>query len=213
MREKNGQYNNNNNVNGNNNDNNLEHEDHDDIQMPQYAKGMFENFMQAYQQYVHSQSIMQEELTAVQALLNRQTNGDNNGDGGNKIGEGSAVEREENTLYERLNEFCPRYFKPSNNPWDTNKWLELMEGIFEVDCMDRHKAVLATLKLEGYAKLLWKAAKKTFDGEETEITWTFMKRVFPKKFIITHIRYEKMRGFHRLEQGRMIVMEYSNRFN
>lgn len=44
-----------------------------------------------------------------------------------------------------------------------------------MDCMDRHKAVLATLKLEGYAKPWWKAAKKTFDGEETEITWTFDK--------------------------------------
>lgn len=115
LQEKN-ENNNNNDVNGNANDNQLNNEDHDDIQMPQYAKRMFENFMLAYQQYAHSQSIMQEELTAVQALLNRQTNGDNNGDGGNKIGEVSAVEREKNTLCERLNEFCPRYFKPSNNP-------------------------------------------------------------------------------------------------
>lgn len=51
-------------------------------------------------------------------------------------------------------------------------------------------------------------AKKTFDGEVTEITWTFFKWVFLKKFIPEHIRYQKMREFQTFVQGRMTVMEF-----
>ena len=39
-----------------------------------------------------------------------------------------------------------------------------------MDCTERQKAVQAAFKLDGKAKPWWKAAKKTFDGEETEIT-------------------------------------------
>lgn len=52
-------------------------------------------------------------------------------------------------------------------------------------------------------------AKKTFDGEEIKITWTFFKRVFLKKFISGHIRYQEMREFQTFVQGRMTVMEFS----
>lgn len=47
--------NNDNNVNINNNEDNLEHEGHDDIQMPPYARNMFENLMLVYQQQDESQ--------------------------------------------------------------------------------------------------------------------------------------------------------------
>lgn len=137
MQEKN-ENNNNNNVNGNANDTNLNNEDHDDIQLPQYDKKMFENFMLAYQQQVQSQSVMQEELMLAQALLKCQTSGDSFGNGGTGIGEGSAVDREKNTLYKRFNVFRPKDFKPSNYPWDATEWMGHMEGIFEViDCVDR----------------------------------------------------------------------------
>lgn len=57
-----------------------------------------------------------------------------------------------------------------------------MEGIFEVmNCTDRQKAILTAFKLEGNAKPWWKAAKKTFDREETDITWTSFKKVFIRK--------------------------------
>lgn len=124
-------------------------------------------------------SIMQEELTVVRALLNHQTNGDCHGDGDSGTDDGNAVDREKNVLYKRFNKFRPRYFKPHNDPSEANEWIEHMEEIFEVmDCTERQKAVLAAFKLEGKAKPWWKAAEKTFDGEETKITWSFFKNAF-----------------------------------
>lgn len=121
---------------------------------------------------------MQEELTAVWALLNHQNNGDSKGDGGSRTSDGKAMDQEKSTLYKRFNEFCPRHLKPSN-PWDANEWIEHMEGIFKVmDCTDRQKDVLVAFKLEGHITPWWEVIKKTFDGEETKITWTFFKKVF-----------------------------------
>lgn len=51
-----------------------------------------------------------------------------------------------------------------------------------MDCTDKQKAALAAFKLEGNAKPWWKAAKKTFDQEETKITWTFFERVFFERY-------------------------------
>ena len=46
-----------------------------------------------------------------------------------------------------------------------------MEGIFEVmGCSEHQKAILAAFKLAGNTKEWWKAAKKSFDGQETKIT-------------------------------------------
>lgn len=71
-----------------------------------------------------------------------------------------------------------------------------MEEIFGVmDCTERKMAILAAFKLERKAKPRWKVAKKTFDGEEIEITWNFFKRGFFKRFIPEHISYEKTLEF------------------
>ena len=73
---------------------------------------------------------------------------------------------------------------------------EHMEEIFGVmDCTERQMAILVAFKLERKAKPWWKAAKKTFNGEETEITGNFFKREFFKRFNPEHIRYEKMLEF------------------
>lgn len=83
------------------------------------------------------------------------------------LGVGTVIEI---TSYKRFNEFRPRYFDETTNPWDADKWVEHMEGIFEVmGCLDRQKAVLAAFQLEGEAKEWSKAGKKTFEGPENEI--------------------------------------------
>ena len=49
-------------------------------------------------------------------------------------------DRERDTLYKRFNEFQPKCFEESTNPWDMNKWVEHMDGIFEVmGCFERQR--------------------------------------------------------------------------
>ena len=151
--------------------------------MPKYARLRFENFMKAYVQ-------VQEQITAIHNCQSKNGEGHSNSRDGSGSGSNSrGRDRERDTLYKRFNEFRPKCFEETTNPWDTNKWAEHMEGIFEVmGCSDHQKATLVTFKLEGNAKEWWKAAKKSFDGQETKITWTFFKREFIKKFI--PVRFE-----------------------
>jgi hypothetical protein len=57
---------------------------------------------------------------------------------------------------------------------------------------------MAAFKQEGDAKEWWKAAKKTFEGPENEITWAFFKKEFILKFIPEHIRERNKREFQNL---------------
>lgn len=98
---------------------------------------MFASFIMAYNQVL-------EQISALAACQD----GNSDGQTGTGRGEGGSVtgsrDRERDTSYKRFNEFHPRYFDEATNPWDSNKWVEHMEGIFEVmGCLDRQKAVLA----------------------------------------------------------------------
>lgn len=48
-------------------------------------------------------------------------------------------------------------FEETSNPWDANKCMEHLEGIFEVmGCSEQQKAILAAFKMEGDAKEWWR---------------------------------------------------------
>lgn len=115
-------------------------------------------------------------------------------------------------LYKRFNEVCPRTFEEILSPWDANKWIEHLEGIFEVECLDRQKVILAAFKLEENSKESWKAAWRTFEGDETDITWGLFNWEFIKKFIPDHLKDQKAKEFRALEQNDMTVTKYANKF-
>ena len=173
-------------------------------EMPEYARQMFESFMKAYAQ-------VQEQISAI--YHHQSENGEghsNNRDGSGEGSNNGNRNRERDTLYKRFNEFRPKSFEETTNPWDANKWAEHMEGIFEVmGCTEHQKAILAAFKLEGDAKEWWKAAKRSFNGQETEITWAYFKREFIKKFIPDHIRAQKKREFETLVQGNLTIAKYA----
>ena len=174
-REKDGQDNGIENVNPNQNEG--------PVEMPVYAQLVFENFMNPYAQVL-------EQITAIN---NHQSeSGEGHNDNRDRSGGGSSNggrEHEKDSLCKRFNEFRPKCFAETTNPLDANKWVEHMEVIFEVmGCSERQKAILTAFKLEGDAKEWWKAAKKSFSGQEIEITWTFFKGEFIKKFMPDHIK-------------------------
>ena len=85
-----------------------------------------------------------------------------------------------------------------------------MEGIFGVMVwLDHQKAILTAFKLEGEAKKWWKATKKTFGGQEIDITQTFFKREFINKFKPDHIKVQKKGAFETLAQGSKTVAKYA----
>ena len=108
--------------------------------MPEYARLMFENFMKANAQ-------VQEQITASHTRQSENGGGhsdtrDGSGGGSNNGGR----DHERDALYKRFNEFRPKCFEETTNPWDANKWVEHMEGIFEVmGCSEHQKAILQHL--------------------------------------------------------------------
>ena len=86
-----------------------------------------------------------------------------------------------------------------------------MKGIFEVmGCSEHQKIILAAFKLESDTNEWWKAAKKSCNGKETNITWTFFKREFIN--IPDRIKAQKKREFETLVQGNMTAAKYALKF-
>ena len=115
-----------NNAIGNENENGNVRPNGGTMEMPEYARQMFENFMKAYAQ-------VQEQTSTIHHHQSENGEGhidirDGSGGGNNNGGRN----RDKDTLYKRFNEFRPKCFEETTNPQDANKWVEHMEGIFEV---------------------------------------------------------------------------------
>ena len=139
-------------------------------ELPAYARQMFASFMMAYNQ-------VQEQIATLAARQggNNDVHVGPSGEGGGNVTGGR--DRERDTLYKRFNEFRPRYFEETTNPWDANKWVEHMEGVFEVmGCSDRQKAILAAFKLEGDAKSGGKPLRKPSKVRKMKSPWHSLRK-------------------------------------
>lgn len=121
-----------NNAIGNDNDNSNARPNGGTMKMQEYARQMSESFMKAYTQ-------VQEQISAIHH--HHSENGERHIDIKDGLGGGSnngGRNRERDTLYKGFNEFQPKCFEETTNPWDANKWVEHMEGIFEVMGCSEH---------------------------------------------------------------------------
>lgn len=89
-----------------------------------------------------------------------------------------------------MNKFLPKCFEETTNLWDANKWVQHIEGIFEVmACSEQRKVVLVSFKLDDDAKEWWKGATRSFI----------------RKFIPNHIKAQKKRKFETLAESDLTI--------
>ncbi|KAK1685621.1 hypothetical protein QYE76_046469 [Lolium multiflorum] len=105
----------------------------------------------------------------------------------------------------------PPVFSKTEEPLDTDDWLQTMENNLEVAGVDEQEKVLfATHYLAGPARAWWTSTRAMNAGQI--MTWADFKLKFSKYHVPPGL-IKKMRDeFRELKQGRMSVVEYRDRF-
>ncbi|KAK1668803.1 hypothetical protein QYE76_056962 [Lolium multiflorum] len=99
----------------------------------------------------------------------------------------------------------------TEEPLDADDWLQTMENNLEVAGVEANEKVMfATHYLAGPARAWWTSARALNAGQM--MTWADFKLKFSKYHVPPGL-IKKMRDeFRELKQGRMSVVEYSDRF-
>ncbi|KAK1627025.1 hypothetical protein QYE76_001340 [Lolium multiflorum] len=139
----------------------------------------------------------QANLAALQQLAR------NNQGHGNHDHPGSKLKNFQNTN--------PPMFSKTEEPLDADDWLQTMENNLEVAGVEAAEKVLfATHYLSGPARAWWTSARAMIAGQM--MTWEDFKLKF-SKYHVPQGLIKKMRDeFRELNQGRMSVVEYRDRF-
>ncbi|KAK1686229.1 hypothetical protein QYE76_047077 [Lolium multiflorum] len=105
----------------------------------------------------------------------------------------------------------PPVFSKTEEPLDTDDWLQTMENNLEVAGVEANEMVLfATHYLAGPARAWWTSTHAMNGGQF--MTWEDFKLKFSKYHVPPGL-IKKMRDeFRELKQGRMTVVEYRDRF-
>ncbi|KAK1627658.1 hypothetical protein QYE76_001973 [Lolium multiflorum] len=105
----------------------------------------------------------------------------------------------------------PPVFSKTEEPLDTDDWLQTMENNLEVARVeDNDKVLFSTHYLAGPARAWWTSARALNAGQM--MTWADFKLKFSKYHVPPGL-IKKMRDeFRELKQGRLTVVEYRDRF-
>src|SRR5215216_4420022 len=127
----------------------------------------------------------------------------NNQGHGNQDHQGSKLKNFQNTN--------PPIFNQSENPLDADDWLQTMENNLEVARVDENEKVLfATHYLAGDARAWWNSVRAMTGGQM--MTWEEFKVNFSRTHVPPGLIKRMRDEFRELKQGRMTVVEYSNKF-
>jgi hypothetical protein len=144
-------------------------------------------------QIIHNQTLILE--TLANALVNRPPRGQNMND---KL-----------TAYLRTK---PPTFAGSCNPLDADDWLRVIQRKLELfECQDRDKVLLAAHQLTGTALAWWENYCAAAEDAST-ITWEEFMGEFHRYHIPSATMKRKADEFRAVQQGSMMVEEYTHRF-
>ncbi|XXG79636.1 hypothetical protein AAC387_Pa09g0665 [Persea americana] len=88
-----------------------------------------------------------------------------------------------------------------------------MEKIFRVfECSGHQRVQLAAYMFRGVAKDWWRTMQRPYEMIWDEAAWTAFRIDFLHKFILVHIRDQKLKEFLTSVQGDMTVYQYELRF-
>ncbi|KAH9294535.1 hypothetical protein KI387_040261, partial [Taxus chinensis] len=92
-------------------------------------------------------------------------------------------------------------------------WLSEMQKYFAIRNLSKErKAIWGAYQLSHEASLWWDSHKTTLNIDETNITWDQFKGYFRKCWLPQRFYDQKMTEFHNLAQGKLMVIEYWERF-
>ncbi|CAN6275287.1 unnamed protein product [Urochloa humidicola] len=121
----------------------------------------------------------------------------------------------EETLSRKIESFHklhPPTFDHSSNPLDADDWLREVEKKLDLTTCDDFECVtLATHKLVGTTRAWWDSYSDSHRNP-AEITWDEFVEAFREHHIPEAIVDRKVEEFRNLKMGKMIVQEYTNRF-
>ncbi|XP_024042657.1 uncharacterized protein LOC112099526 [Citrus clementina] len=139
-------------------------------------------------------------LTNIMArLLEREVRRDEHGKAMNNAG----------SEFRRLN---PPTFEGGVDPITADQWLRTMERMIEVAKVpEEEKVTCVSFMLRGTTEYWWDSIKRIHD--EATIQWVEFKEHFYNNYFSETVRSTKRREFVYLQQGRMSVLEYIQKFD
>ncbi|XP_031260038.1 uncharacterized protein LOC116118205 [Pistacia vera] len=115
-------------------------------------------------------------------------------------------------IYGLSSKHQPTEFSSTNDPIVTEQWIKLVEKATTLFPMiDQEKIRYATYLLRGDAMTWWELMEQTQDT--TTLTWSGFKKLFEEQYRTADMISSKLQEFISLQQGYMMVKEYSIKFN
>lgn len=109
----------------------------------------------------------------------------------------------------------PPDFEGTIDPQDFIDWSQTMERIFEAKSYSEQKSCkLAIIKLKKYAPLWYESVehKRAREGKRKVTTWTKLKSLMQKRFVLASYKQELYLSLTSLKQDDLSVLDYIQRF-
>ena len=100
------------------------------------------------------------------------------------------------------------------DPERAESWIKNMEMIFRaMSCTAERRVDLAMYRFTEEAEHWWRATWEIKFEEEDAISWEEFLEIFNEKYFPEHVQEKKRQEFLMLEQNKLMLTEYTSKFN